>query len=93
VPGVVLEAGWLDLPVVASRVGGVPDCVVDQETGVLVEAADEDEFAHAALALLNDDVRSREIGENAHRWIEEKFTMQKIAARFEDFYIQIRGAA
>jgi glycosyltransferase involved in cell wall biosynthesis len=48
VPGVVLEAGYLSLPVIATRVGGVPECVLEGETGLLVSPGDHESLVRRA---------------------------------------------
>lgn len=91
VPGVVLEAGWMGLPVVASRVGGVPGCVVDGETGLLADVTAEDEYVSHVLSLLNDGNLRGRMGEAAHAWIEQRFTLATASQRFLKYYGKLNG--
>ncbi len=86
IPGVILEAGLLGLPVVATRVGGVAECVLDGETGMLVDPQDERQLAQIVADLLQDPDRRAKMGRSANRWVRENFTMDKIAQRYIDFY-------
>ena len=59
-PNVVMEAQAVGIPVVAPNVGGVSDCMIDGQTGYLVERDDIDGFARRCVELLeHDDLRSR----------------------------------
>jgi glycosyltransferase involved in cell wall biosynthesis len=58
-PNSVLEAMCLDLPVVATAVGGVPDLIVDGENGLLVAPGDIDALAQAMQRILSPDLRSK----------------------------------
>jgi trehalose synthase len=70
----VAEAMWKSRPVVAGRVGGIQDQVVDGESGVLLEdPGDLDAFSAALGALLSDPVRRMSIGAAARARIEEHF--------------------
>ena len=62
---VALEAQAMGKPVVASRVGGLPEVVLDGETGILVAERDPAALADAILALANDGELLRRLGENA----------------------------
>ncbi len=85
-PGVLLEAGYSGLPVVATDVGGVRECVIDGDTGIVVAQDDEDGLAHAVERLLrDDDLRSR-MGELAHQWIAGRFTIDIVAGQYVEFY-------
>lgn len=92
IPGAVLEAGCAGLAVVAARVGGVAECVVDGETGVLVAREDEDAFAAAIAALLGDDARRRALGERAAAHVREHFALDRIAARYVELYARLVAA-
>jgi glycosyltransferase involved in cell wall biosynthesis len=58
------------LPVVATRSGGVPDAVVDGETGLLCEEGDVDGIAAAILRLLGDEELARRMGLANRDWAE-----------------------
>jgi trehalose synthase len=69
----VAEAMWKARPVVASRVGGIREQIVEGETGLLVEARDTPAFAEAVLSLLREPSRARAMGESAHQAVRERF--------------------
>jgi glycosyltransferase involved in cell wall biosynthesis len=76
-PMSVLEAMAAALPVVASAVGGIPELVVDGETGLLVQPRDPAGMAAALRRLLDDpDLRQR-LGEAARRRAEERFDLPR----------------
>ena len=88
-PGVILEAGFLGLPVVATRVGGVPECVLDQETGFVLDPDDERGLAQAVILLMENPARRIEMGKTARDWIRANFSMDKIVQRYLDFYQKV----
>jgi glycosyltransferase involved in cell wall biosynthesis len=61
----LLEAQAAGLPVVAGRNGGIPDIVVDGETGILVPIGDASAFAAAVAALMDDAPRRHMMGDAA----------------------------
>lgn len=80
--GVVLvEAMQSGLPVVASDVGGIPDVVVNGETGILVPEKDPDALARAFQSLEGDVSLERRLVEGASKWLGECFDWKKIAER------------
>lgn len=89
VPGVVLEAGAVGVPVVATRVGGVPGCVIEGRTALLAEADDEPGFVDAAVSLLRDKPTRDRFGAAARVWVAENFALDAIAQEYMDFYDQV----
>ncbi|MDX1998031.1 MAG: glycosyltransferase family 4 protein [Thermoanaerobaculia bacterium] len=79
-PLVVLEAMAAGLPIVASRVSGIPEVVLDGETGTLVPAEDVAALAEAVAGLWADPAEARRRGEAGRRRVEECFRPE-IAAR------------
>lgn len=83
-----LEAMACGTPVVASRVGGIPEVVADGETGWLVEPGDSAALARALRAALADPGRARRMGEAGRRRVEAHFSWDRIAGLTMDVYQQ-----
>jgi glycosyltransferase involved in cell wall biosynthesis len=79
----LLEAAAAGLPVVAGRVGGVPEIVADGETGLLVPGGDAAAFADATARLLRDAPLRRRLGRAAARRAEERHGFAAAAARLD----------
>jgi glycosyltransferase involved in cell wall biosynthesis len=84
-PSGVLEALACGTPVVASRVGGIPEQVGD-ETGVLVEPGDPTALAAAIEGLLADPERRRRMGEAAAADARRRFSLERQVAAYLDLY-------
>jgi glycosyltransferase involved in cell wall biosynthesis len=80
---VLLEAMTLSKPVVASRVGGVPEIVADGVTGILVPPQDVGALALAITRLLTDPKLAREMGEAGRKRVEAQFALQLQVSRVE----------
>jgi len=87
----VLEAMAAGRPVVAARVGAIPETVVDGETGWLVDGS-PDEVAARLEAVLRDPVRARAMGEAGRRRVETWFTPERRARAVEEVYARVLGA-
>jgi glycosyltransferase involved in cell wall biosynthesis len=76
-PRVVLEAMALGRPVVASAVGGIPEAVLDGETGLLVPAGDPQRLAEVVVDLLRAPARRTALGEAGQRRARADFSLQR----------------
>jgi O-antigen biosynthesis protein len=72
-PLVILEAGALGRPVVASAVGSLPEMVLDGETGFLCPPGDVDAFCRAIEQLVDSESLRRRFGERARQYVRERF--------------------
>jgi len=81
-PMTVLEAMALSRPVIATRVGGVPDAVTDGRTGRLVPPGDTDAFAEALVELARAPALRRAMGEAASVDYRERYTLEAMAERY-----------
>jgi N-acetyl-alpha-D-glucosaminyl L-malate synthase BshA len=84
-----LEAMACELPVVASRVGGIPEVVTDGETGFLSEVGDIEKMANDAGRLLTDDDFRRNMGRRARESALSRYRTELIIPQYLDFYEKI----
>jgi glycosyltransferase involved in cell wall biosynthesis len=86
-PLVLLEAGAAAVPVVATRVGAVPEIVIDERTGYLVEPRDPDAIARAVAQILDDPAHAHEMGAIARERIIAKYNAPRMNERFEQLFL------
>jgi len=80
-PNAVLEAMAAGLPVVATRVGGTPECVADGESGLLVPPDDSHALAHAVLRLLGSARMRARLGAAARERVCAHFGTERLVQR------------
>ena len=88
---VPLEAGAAGRPTVGSRAGGIPEQIVDGETGLVVERNNPDALAKAILRLLDDEELRRRLGENARRCVAERFGADAVVETLLTAYAEARA--
>lgn len=87
-----LEAMACEVPVIASRVGGLPEVVDDGETGYLSEMGDVDKMgADAARLLMNEEMR-REMGKRAREAAVSRYSTDLVIPQYIDFYERVLAA-
>jgi glycosyltransferase involved in cell wall biosynthesis len=74
------------LPVVSSRVGGVPELVVDGETGILVRPGDASALAAALSSLIADPAKRRSLGAAGRARAEERFDLEPFRRAHVELY-------
>jgi glycosyltransferase involved in cell wall biosynthesis len=82
-PGAVREAMAMKLPVVASDVDGIPEMVIDGETGYLVPPEEPGQLAEAMIALLKDEDKLRMMGERGYVRVQQHFTWDGVLSKLE----------
>ena len=87
----LLEAASAGVPVVACAVGGVPDVVVDGETGLLVRRDEAAELSGAVRTLLTDESERRRLGAAARRHAERRFGLGALVAAHLSLYARVLG--
>lgn len=85
-PLVLLEAMASGLPAVATAVGGVPEMVLEGETGLLVPPNDPEALAQAINSLLAEPARMRAMGAKGRERVEEYYTWDRVAERMAGFF-------
>lgn len=85
-----LEAMACGIPIISSKLGGIPDIVKDMENGILVKPGDSKSLADAMIFLLeNEDIRKK-MGTDGRKKVEE-YSWEKIAEKTEDVYKRLKS--
>ncbi|MEM7533261.1 MAG: glycosyltransferase [Chloroflexota bacterium] len=90
-PNTVIEAMDAGLPVVATAVGGTPEVVVDEETGLLVPAHHADALAKAIQVLLDDAEKRNKMGASGRIRTEQFFSVTEMVNQTEQLYERLYG--
>ncbi len=85
----ILEAMAARLPVIASRIAGNPDVVVDQETGILVSPDDPEEIAGAIIRMSGEDKLRDQMGQAGYRRCMKHYSVERMVEEYENLYDQI----
>jgi len=88
-----LEAMACEVPVIASRVGGIPEVVNDGETGFLSEVADVDKMARDAVRLLAEPELRRKMGTRARELSLERYRTDIVIPQYIEFYESVLARA
>ncbi len=86
---VLLEAMAMEKPVVASRVGGIPDLVQHGINGLLVTPGDVEGLAEALMKALNDKGLAEKMGKAGRKMISEKFSADHMVRSIEKLYFNL----
>ncbi len=87
IPLTLLEAQASGLPVIATRVGGIPEVIIDGQTGRLVPAQNAQDLAECLLALRRDPDLCHRLGQAARARIEQHFDVRCMVRKYEELYL------
>lgn len=91
-PLAILEALAAGRPVIATRVGGIPEIIADNHTGLLIKPGDPAELALAVAGLLTDRERTLSLARAGQLYVKEKFSAEQMVRRVEEEYLKILRA-
>jgi glycosyltransferase involved in cell wall biosynthesis len=86
---VILEAMAAGCPVISTRVGAIPEVVVDGVTGILVEKQNPQQLADAIMRLVDDPALRQRMGEAGRKRFEEHYTFERCAERLIKVFHQV----
>jgi len=92
-PFAILEAQSTGLPVISTKVGGIPEFLTNNENGLLVEPSDPEQLAQRIIILLQDPELAEDLGRRGRRLVEEKFAWPLITSQVFGLYRKISKAA
>ena len=84
-----LEAMACEVPVIATRVGGIPELVEDKGCGYLFEIGDVDGMAAASLRVLNEEAERERLGRRGREIAVSRFRTEKIIPQYEELYSRV----
>jgi glycosyltransferase involved in cell wall biosynthesis len=90
-PVAMIEAAACGIPVVASRVGGVEEVVEDGVSGLLVPPGDDAALASSIAYMLSVPERRLQMGGEARRRVEERFSVDRVGKAIADLYCHLWG--
>jgi len=88
-PVSLIEAQAANKPIVSTRVGGISDIVIENETGLLADVQDTELYCTHLLNLVNDDRLRKRLGENSRSMVMERFSYQRLVKDMSKLYFQL----
>ena len=85
----LVEAQAQGVPIVATKVGGIPEAVVDGKTGILVPPSDAEKLAEAVSGLLADKAKRAAMGAAGRAWVQDKFRAETMAEKTSALYMEL----
>lgn len=85
-PQVIKEAFYLKIPVIATNVGGIPEIIENQKTGILIPPENPEKMIDAINNLLSNDLLIDNITKNAFELINENFTWEVLLPKYIELY-------
>ena len=86
IPQVIKEAFFLQVPVIATNVGGIPELISDGNTGLLVSPENPQEMANTINTLLDDDETQQKLSKNAFDFINKNFSWDVLLEEYIKLY-------
>jgi glycosyltransferase involved in cell wall biosynthesis len=84
-----IEAMSFGKPVVASRIGGIPEAIIDGVNGILIPAGDSDSMAEAVLRLVRDTCLKERMGQAALKILEQRFSSEEAVSQVIKLYTEL----
>lgn len=88
-PMSILEAMSYAIPVISTHVGGIPELVIDGETGFLIKPGDIDSLANKLEILIRDSELRRNFGERGRQVIGNKFNLHNNIMKIDEIYVSL----
>ncbi|MFC3884223.1 N-acetyl-alpha-D-glucosaminyl L-malate synthase BshA [Bacillus songklensis] len=86
---VLLEAMACGVPCIGTNIGGIPEVIIDGETGYVCEVGNIEDIASKSLYILKDEQRLQTMSERSLAVVLEKFHSQKIVNQYEKIYYDV----
>ncbi|MBI4056317.1 MAG: glycosyltransferase family 4 protein [Elusimicrobia bacterium] len=88
----LIEAQAARVPVIASHVGGLPDVVIPNETGILVPPGNSEALAKAIVRLLQNPKEAEQMAQKGYERVQKKFSLPAVVDQLEALYASVLGS-
>ena len=88
-PNAILQAMSMEIPVVASNVGGCPEIINNMRNGILFPSNNLDKFTEAVEMLSDDSDLTSRLGDNARKTVEKNFSLSRMIESYTAFYREL----
>jgi N-acetyl-alpha-D-glucosaminyl L-malate synthase BshA len=88
---VLLEAMACGVPCIGTNIGGIPEVIVEDETGYVCKLGDVKDIAAKSLHILKDEARLQRMSKQAAAMVKNKFDSEKIVSQYEKIYYDVIG--
>jgi len=88
-PTVILEAMSYSIPVIASKVGGIPELIQDGKTGYLIPPGDLIKLKDRLILLINDPQKRKQMGNQGRKLVESQFSLDDMVCSIENKYLEL----
>ncbi len=86
IPQVIKEAFFLQIPVIATDAGGIPELIIDSKTGIIVPKENPEKLLFEINNLLKNFELQQNLQKNAHDFILQNYSWKVLLQKYEDFY-------
>jgi glycosyltransferase involved in cell wall biosynthesis len=90
-PRVAIEAMASSKPVIATHVGGVPEAIINNQSGILVPSKDIEAMAEAITSVATNSELATRLGLAARKRTEQRFAASSYVARLDEMYTRLAG--
>lgn len=77
------------MPIVASRVGGIPEVIVHERTGLLIESGRPDQLTQAVIRLIDDPEQRKRLGQQAQTFLRDEYSLELATAKLQEMYEEV----
>ncbi len=92
-PLVILEAMAAEKPIVSTNVGGIPESIIHEETGLLVRPKNSMEMAHSIIRMLNNKDLRLNLAANARQLVCDQFSIEGFVVQVETLYSDLEAVS
>ena len=86
IPQVIKEAFYLKIPIIATNVGGIPELITDNKTGILIPPNDPKSLENSINKLLVDNQTSKRLSDAGYEFVMENLTWEILLPKYVKFY-------